>query len=232
MPLKNLLDQVRGGRPFLVAVAAPAEAEAVLRGTGLSARRVPPWGRVALGGRGEMVVTGVGKANAAGAVAGAAAGLAGGVVSIGLAGSLPGSGLRPGEVVASEWCVLADDGVATPGGFLSQGAMGFPAAEGIGERFATDAAWTRALEPLADRVGGSATVSTCSGTDEGASEIRRRTGALTEDMESAAVALVAHRLGLPFACLRVVSNRTGNRGEQGWDLGLALATLERVAGAL
>jgi nucleoside phosphorylase len=63
-------------------------------------------------------------------------------------------------------------------------------------------------------------------------EIGSRTGALVEDMESAAVGLAAHRLGLAFACVRVVSNRTGNRAEQGWDLGRAFAVLEAVAASL
>jgi futalosine hydrolase len=110
--------------------------------------------------------------------------------------------------------------------------LGFPALEGTGERVGTDAAWREALRPLADRVGSVATVSTCSGTDAAAAEIRRRTGSLCEDMESGAAGLVAHRLGVPFACVRAISNRTGNRAEQGWDLALAFSALERVAASL
>lgn len=218
---------------MLLAVAAAREAEAVLRGLGLDgSSRLEQWGRVDLDERLAIVLTGVGKANAAGALARAASGQLAGVVSIGLSGALPGSGLTAGQVVVADACILADEGVETPDRFMSQSDLGFPAAEGCGERFPTDPRWTAALAPLADRVGPAATISTCSGTRARAAEIVRRTGAIAEDMESAASALVARRLGLPFACLRVISNRTGDRATQGWDLERAFAAVARAAGSL
>jgi futalosine hydrolase len=136
-------------------------------------------------------------------------------------------------VILAEACRLADDGLALPDRFLTQTDMGFPAVEQLGESFPTDPAWRRALAPLADRIGVVATVSTCSGADAQAAEIAYRTnGALAEDMESAAVGLVAARLGVPFACLRVVSNHTGDREAQRWDLDLAFSVLARLARSL
>jgi futalosine hydrolase len=70
-----------------------------------------------------------------------------------------------------------------------------------------------------------ATVSTCSGTNALAREIVTRTGAEVEAMEGAAVGLVASRLGVGFAEVRVISNTTGDRGSQQWDLPGALAAL-------
>jgi futalosine hydrolase len=216
-----------------MAVAAPREAEAIVRGAG-----APPgtaaheWTRLDLNDRLALVLTGVGKSNAAGALARTVSAQDAGVLSIGLSGALPGSGLDPGDVLLADTCVLADEGVETFERFLPQSDLGFPALAPFGERFPTAARWNAALAGLADRVGPAATISTCAGTDHRAEEIARRTGALAEDMESAAAALVARRLSVPFACLRVVSNRTGTRERQGWDLPRAFAALERIASAL
>jgi nucleoside phosphorylase len=65
-----------------------------------------------------------------------------------------------------------------------------------------------------------------------AHEIRVRTGALAEAMEGAAVGMVAARLGVAFAEVRVISNNTGDRGGQAWDLPGALAGLTRLIGRL
>lgn len=230
----RLLDPVLTNGPCLLAVAAPREAEAVLTGLGRAGHALPtPWTTLEIDDRLHLVVTGVGKANAAGAVAKALTGRYSGVLSLGIAGSLPvARGLEVGQVVLAEACHLADEGLATADGFLTQSELGFPACEGLGECFPTDAVWRDALAPLATMVGPCATVSTCSGTDTRAIEIARRTGALCEDMESAAVALAAHRLGLPFACLRVISNHAGNRDRQAWNLDLGFSVLARLAGAL
>jgi nucleoside phosphorylase len=88
------------------------------------------------------------------------------------------------------------------------------------------------LTPLADTAGPIATVSTCSGTDALAAQVRARTGALAEAMEGAAVLHIAARLGVPAAELRIISNTCGHRPSQRWDLPKALARLESVVRAL
>ena len=82
------------------------------------------------------------------------------------------------------------------------------------------------------RVGSIATVATCSATDELADEIALRTGSVAEAMEGAAVLHAARVLGVPALELRVISNTTGNRGEQVWDLPRAFEALSDLAGAL
>lgn len=233
MPAERVLDAVLGGGLCMVAVASAGEARTVLAGLGRPGVEPPrPWGVLPVTGRLSLLVTGVGQANGAGATGAMAPGCAG-VLSLGLAGALPGPDAPGvGRVVACGWCVLADSGVETPGGFVTQADLGFPAMEGCGERFACDPAWAAALGPVADAAGGCATVATCSGTDPRAEAIASRTGAVCEDMESAGVALAAARLGLPFACVRVISNRTGDRARQGWDLAGAFSVLARVAGSL
>ncbi len=223
-----------GGRKLLLAVAAPAEARAVLAATGGDrALADRPWCLHPLNELLELVVTGVGKANAAGGV-----GRIGdperhsGVIGAGIAGALPGSSLELGQTVLATRSVFADEGLLTPSAFVSVEAMGFPADWAAGDLADADRALGDALDSLADGRGVLATVSTCSGTDQAAAEVVRRTGAVAESMEGAAVVLAAHRLGLPAVELRVISNTTGDRDRQRWDLGRALSRLADVIGRL
>jgi futalosine hydrolase len=149
-----------------------------------------------------------------------------------VAGALPGSGLEIGAAVAATACVFADEGLQTESGFTDCAAMGFPLADFPGAAAPVGEDALGVIRPLADAAGPIATVSTCSGTDALARAVRDRTGALAEGMEGAAVALVARRLRLPMAELRIISNTTGDRSAQRWDLRGALARLSDVAGGL
>ena len=89
------------------------------------------------------------------------------------------------------------------------------------------------------KIGAVATVSTCSGTGEGAEAARIRTGAIAEAMEGAAVGQAVARLSdlqprceAGFAELRVISNTTGDRSSQRWDLKGALAVLSDLVAEL
>ncbi|MCH9680165.1 MAG: futalosine hydrolase [Deltaproteobacteria bacterium] len=146
------------------------------------------------------------------------------VVVFGVAGAHPG-GPAVGEPcwVVDDW--LADEGVMTPAGFVPLEALG------LGRRgpLRADAGFTDRLDAALGgglpRVVG-ATVSTCSGTDHQA-ELSRAAcpQALVETMEGAAVGTVCDALGIAWAQLRVISNRTGDREAAGWDLDGALACL-------
>ncbi len=217
---------------MILAVAAPAEARAVLSvfGADLSLAE-HEWTLHPLAEGVEILVTGVGKVNAAGALASvfSPSGHTSGhkvVVSLGVAGALPGSGLSIGNVVVALRSVYADEGVLTPEGFSDCEAMGFalgPTMEGGGVMH--DAEVVAVLGRHADRVGVIATVSTCSGTDAGAAIVARRTGAIAEAMEGAAIGHVAARLGIRSAEVRAISNTTGDRAGQVWDLAAALAAV-------
>lgn len=223
-----------GSRRALLALAAPSEARAALH-----AWRAPEnladraWELHRLTDRLDLVVTGISKANAAGAVARVldprehAA-----VLSLGVAGALPGSGLSIGDVVLSESSVFADEGRQVPEGFQDCAAMGYPLGLGGGASAPMDCDLLEAIRPLADAAGPIATVSICSGTDGGAKAIRGRTRALAEAMEGAAVGLVAERLAVRFGEVRVISNTTGDRDQQVWDLPRALDALSRLIGRL
>ena len=73
--------------------------------------------------------------------------------------------------------------------------------------------------------GGIATVSTCSGTNERAQLIESQTNCICEAMEGAAVVHTANRLGAKAIEIRAISNTTGNRDLQKWDIECALTTL-------
>ena len=215
----------------LLVVAAPAEAKAVT--AGLKSAVPGPWDRYSVAPGLAMVVTGIGKANAAGAT-GRFAHPNDRLLSIGVGGAL--SECYPGDVVIASTSVFADEGVQTPTGFLDCDALGFPLASFAGSAVPVSEQWTEqvatALGSLSPRRGPIATVSTCSGTDALAQQVRTRTGALAEGMEGAAIALIAHRLNLPFAEVRIISNTTGDRDRQTWDLPRALARLSDVIGLL
>lgn len=222
---------ITGGRRVLLAVAAPKEAAAVLAAFSMQ----PPvreWTLIPLNERFDLVVTGVGKAAAAGAVARvidpARHGL---VLSVGIAGSI-GRAAGIGSVVLATRCELADDGVQSSDGYRPLSSSGFgPFPPDKASGIDVPPSVIAVLQPLADVLGPVATVSLCSGTDTAAEALEQRAFA-AEAMEGAAVALVAVRLGVSFGELRVVSNNTGERSRQRWDMAVAFASLTAVLGRL
>lgn len=124
-----------------------------------------------------VVVIGAGAAGASQAAEQLAMAGAAALLSFGLAGGLDPN-CRPGTIVVPR-AVLDGD-----------------------ERLATDAECTRALGgATADLLLG--TACTVAGAEE-KRHLHERTGAVAVDLESGAVARVAHRRGLPFAVLRAV----------------------------
>ena len=178
-----------------------------------------------------VLQTGIGKANAAARVARVLATTqVARVINLGVAGSLPSSGLHIGQAIIASRSVFADEGLDTPNGFIDGKAMGFPIYQ------EDDGAGLPPDQELADRLGYLdlseavvATVSTCSGRDELATQIRRRTGAAAEAMEGAAAMLACRYAQVPAAEIRVISNTTGDRDAQIWDIGLALTRLGELS---
>lgn len=241
-------------RPFaegkvLLAAAAPKEAAAAVswcRGAGAAvsghaagSAEQWQWRLTPVDERFDLVMTGVGKVNAAaGVLAVLDPDRHGAVLSVGVAGALPGSGLEVGQIVAATTSVYADEGLETDAGFRTLDEMGFPPGPFSGGAVPADPALLEWLGTVADVRGGVATVSTCSGSDARAAAVRERTGAVAEAMEGAAIGHALLRRfsgagrGVPFAELRVISNRTGRREAQGWNLELALERLGEAVGRL
>ena len=185
----------------------------------------------------RVVVAGIGRTNAAAATAEAlaearAAGAPfAAVISTGIAGALQGSNLALGTVIVADACIYAEEGIALPEGQGDMRVLGFPLGDFEGNRVPVDGALLvafRALGPACEI----ATVATCSGTDAAALSVRTRTGAMAEAMEGAAVVHAARRVGVPAIEIRSISNTTGDRATQRWDIAAAFAALQGVGDAL
>jgi futalosine hydrolase len=254
-PLLGALMETTGlnsERPrWLFVVAAPKEAEAVCRAWGDGVQ--PPkadWQVVRLPSGDELVQSGVGKVNGALCVAKFADPTRhSAVINVGICGALACKGrvsLNIGDAVLAERSVYADEGVATPRGFQSMSQCGFspggwPTPAFAGDGIAADAAVTSALADGISRAGiplmrGTiATVSLCSGTNVLAECTAIRAGAIAEAMEGAAIGHAVRRLfgaAMGFAELRVVSNTTGDRDRQQWDIAGACQRLSKVVRAI
>lgn len=232
MPTEPVAPTTARDAPWLLVVAAPAEATSVLGGLGADAEAPDEWVPREIDPGLDLVRTGVGKANAAAAV-----GIAlrsrtySAVVNLGIAGALPcASPLKIGDVVAATRSVYADEGLEMPdGSFVGCSAMGFPLGPFDDSGIPGDSELLDRVEGLVSASAPVATVSTCSGTDSLARRVAGRTGAIAEAMEGAAVGHVAMKLGVPFLELRVISNTTGDRDNQVWAIGEALARLGTLA---
>jgi futalosine hydrolase len=163
----------------------------------------------------QIVVTGVGPVNAAHAVTVAIIRhQPSDIVVCGVGGCYPDSGLDTGDVVCAEIECYGDLGAASPNGFLDMRALGFPV---VAEPALLYNDLPLQIFPL-ERRAKFVTVSTCTGTEDVARTIARRTGGAVENMEGAAVAHVAHLHGVPVGELRGISNLVTNRDTTSWRL--------------
>jgi futalosine hydrolase len=162
-----------------------------------------------------IVRTGVGPVNAAHAVTlflartGAES-----IVICGVGGAYPGSGLDVGDVVCAASERYGDLGATSPSGFLDMKALGFPIVESPAPLFNE---LPMQVFPLERRVP-FVTVSSCTGTNDAAREIEKRTAGAVESMEGAAVAHVAHLHGVAVGEVRGISNIVTNRDVNAWKL--------------
>jgi len=136
------------------------------------------------------------------------------VVSCGVGGAYPGSGLEPGDVASAESETYGDLGADSPHGFLDMQALGFPVIAGdppLFNRLPLDLFPTARRAPFV-------TCSTCTGRDENAAGLVRRTGGAVESMEGAAIVHVARLMGIKVGEVRGISNACGDRGRTRWKL--------------
>lgn len=186
-------------------------------------------------------VSGIGRTNAAAATTEAIIkhGPFDAVINAGIAGALPaicdsrlgepGYQLNVGDAVVASACVYAEEGIMSAGGFAPLSSIGLALGDFESNVVPVD---DRLLEQLSARfsIGPIATVAMCSGTDAAAADVARRTDAVAEAMEGAAVVHAARRLQVPAIEVRVISNTTGDRARQTWDLDGALERLGVVMG--
>lgn len=172
-----------------------------------------------------VVTTGVGSVNAAFALTHALATTRPRVIlSFGIGGAYPGSGLAPGDVACADSETYADLGAESPDGFLDMHALGFPVVGGDVPLFNRLPVDVRPLSLAVPFV----TCTTCTGTDETAARLEARTGGAVESMEGAAIVHVACLARVPVAEIRGISNMAARRDRSSWKLREAM-TAARAA---
>ena len=155
------------------------------------------------------------------------------VLLCGCGGSYPNSGLQIGTLALASSEVHGDLGVATATEFIPLDQLDIPQDPQLmpatRQRFDLQSpllAWARQQLPEA-ACGGFVTVSCCSGHPQLSEDLQRRSGGICENMEGAAAAQVCAEFGLPLLELRGISNPTGSRDPQRWDIRAGSETAQR-----
>jgi len=187
----------------------------------------------------HFVVSGIGTSNAAAATALAAQFFAPDlIITTGCGGAYPGSGLKIGDIALATSEVFADEGVVTPEGWQSLEQIGIPLLERNGRCYFNEIPLSPPANAAALEVAGQPgsapiaagrflTVATCSGTNARGTELTDRFGGICENMEGAAVALMAARYGIECLELRGISNHVEDRNRTRWNINLAVANSQR-----
>ncbi len=152
------------------------------------------------------------------------------VVSAGIAGAYPASGLVPGDLAVSSQIIQADLGAEDGPQFLNLAALGLSVLP-TREQFGSFGVWEHSgalAQHLNAAFGPMLTLNTVTGTGERAAQLEQRfPGALTEGMEGAGVAHAALLAGIPALEIRGISNLVGPRDRSSWRLPEALSATYR-----
>lgn len=145
------------------------------------------------------------------------------IIMVGSAGSLPGSGLEPGQLAIAFSEVLSEFGVCSETGIGSVEALGLP---GLSQEIPLDHEMARCLGEAAlsiapARIGRFLTVVGVSADHRLAEARASLFSALVESMEGFAVALAGERFRIRVGEVRGVSNIAGIRDKSAWSLDLA-----------
>lgn len=185
---------------FVVCTATNLEADRILQLTRSDRRRF------------EVLVTGIGPVNAAMALTRhIARNTTTSVISLGIGGAYPVTGLQIGDVVCAESECYGDLGADSPDGFLDMKDLGFPVFEKYFNQLPLSIFPADNTVPFVTR-------STCTGNTVQAHELAERTGGAVENMEGAAIVHVALAHGLPVGEIRGISNMAGDRDRSTWRI--------------
>ena len=146
------------------------------------------------------------------------------VLLCGCGGSYPDSNLQIGDLALAESESFGDLGVMTKDEFIPLQLLNLPQnpelSPVIQQSFPLDPdLLNRAQKILPDAICGAfVTVNCCSGTPALSIGLQQRWGGICENMEGAAVAQVCAEFDIPLLELRGISNPTGTRDPQQWDI--------------
>ena len=146
------------------------------------------------------------------------------VLLFGCGGAYPHSGLAIGDIAIATEEISGDTGVAVQSSFIPLDQLNIPQQPDMAPIFQQSYKLSselakRALTILPDTPHGPfVTVSTCSGYPELSEALAGRTQGLCENMEGVAAARICHQFDVPLFELRGISNPTGTRDPQLWDI--------------
>jgi futalosine hydrolase len=184
--------------------------------------------------RSITVVSGIGAVNAALATqAGILKHQPSMVLSVGIGGAYPNSGLQPGVAAVSSAIIYAGLGAMNANEFLDLEQLGFALLEEVGTKIfnsipvASQCILFSEAATIAN--GPFLTLETVTGSFETASRLEKQVpGALIEGMEGAGVAHVAFKHNIPCLEVRGISNMVGPRDRSAWKIPEAMQALSRA----
>jgi futalosine hydrolase len=180
------------------------------------------------------VVSGIGAVNAALATqAGILEHQPGMVLSVGIGGAYPSSGLQPGDAAVSSQIIYAGLGAMDGTQFLDLEQLGFPLLERNGTKMFNTLPVSELSRDFAKAAGIAngpfLTLETVTGSFETASWLERQVpGALVEGMEGAGMAHVALKHNISCLEVRGISNMVGPRDRSKWKIPEAMQALSRA----
>jgi len=138
-----------------------------------------------------------------------------------------------GHVVTGARAIFADTGVDTGNGFQSMQAIDLPLANPVsGDQIFNVVGLHTARGSHKIKHAVFLTIAACSGSRDRAALVSGRfklewQGLLCEDMESAAVGLMASKAGIPCTVVRAISNVCGDRNYANWQLSEAAQAAQK-----
>lgn len=191
-------------------------------------------------GRHEVLLCagGVGKANAASAITSIIERHSPSLVIVtGCAGAYLGSGLSIGDLAVATDEIFADEGSASPAGWLDMRSLNLPLHTNGKQAYFNSIPLSKHPAEQAMQLaeffgvkmirGRFATVSTCSGVRSIGNELSKRHQVICENMEGAAIALICLRYGTPCLEIRGMSNLVEDRDPARWDIPKAVEAAQR-----
>lgn len=162
------------------------------------------------------------------------------IMSIGVGGAYPGSGLNIGDIAIASKEIYGDDGVVTSKGLKGMKEIGIPLVQTGKKKYFNEYPITfpplvrggnRGLDgaPCNIKTGNFVTVSAATGTQKRAKELEKRFNALCENMEGAAIAQICTIYKIPMLEIRGISNIVGVRYKRKWNLKLASESCQDFA---
>ncbi|MBD1401300.1 futalosine hydrolase [Pelovirga terrestris] len=156
------------------------------------------------------------------------------VILCGCGGSYPDRGPGIGDLALASSEIYGDCGVTTDSGFIPLEQLKIPQQSHLAPLFQQSykldtPLYHQAVQLLPQAYCGPfVTVNNCSGTPELSRQLQRLTTGICENMEGAAAAQVCAEFACPLLEVRGISNPTGTRADEQWDIPLGMRVAQEA----